>query len=135
MESWKHKRNYCIIEKCGHKAKGIRRNKTKARPYLNKVRNKTKKLNKRQSNAWFTHADFVGRFLKFSKQTQAKSRVNDFSLKIFELFITDFGPILAWILLRSFRILCRPKKSACVNPAKDYSPAVNLYAKIHLIKQ
>ena len=44
--------------------------------------------------ARFTHANFVGRFLKFPKQTQAKPRFNEMTSPI--LFWPDFCLDFAW---------------------------------------
>ena len=66
--------------------------------------------------AGFTHAKFDGRFSKFSKQTQAKSRLNATTSPIFQILWTvyRFWPDF-W--LEILKILCRPTKLACVNQA------------------
>ena len=54
--------------------------------------------------AGFTHANFVGRFLKCSKQSQAKNHFNATTSPILKNLWTAyrFGPIFAWILLEIF---------------------------------
>ena len=52
----------------------------------------------------FTHANFVGRFLKLSKQTKAKSRLNAMTSPILKNLLTVYKscPVFAWILLEIF---------------------------------
>ena len=88
-----------------------------------------------KTKAGFTHANFAGRCLNFSKQTQAKNRLNAMTSPILKnrwtvyRFWPDFCLDFAWILLEILKILSLLTKSCKSDLSTRYSaflPQTNL---------